>query len=502
MQKLILLGLLIIGLALPAAAQEVTEAPPTESASTSLTYGTPVSGSIDDTTVMQEWTLETLTADRIQVQVERTGGSLIPDVQILDAAGTELANSYGPVITSDRAQLDNFYLPQGGSYSIRVGRYYGIDGVSSGTYDLTVTPLSTALDNINNTTVIAPVEIGVPLQGEITPTHWSHRYTYTALAADAIRVRAVRTSGTLQPEVEVMDSAGNVLTTGYTDYDGASASLDRTLDAAGEITVVVRRARGFDGATNGGYQLQVEMIGSGEGSPNLASFAGDVVYDTALTGSISGAQWYQDWRLSVTAGDSIRLFIERADATETLQPEVALLGGSGQELRRGYTENDGATAQMEYTLEAPGEYIVRASRSAGQTGVTSGAYTLTVTLIGSGVGSEALQGATGSIEMGAPVEGEITPLRWEDTWTFAGQADQQIVVTVTRTSGNLIPLVDLRDANGQSLRLAYPADSRDSATLEYVLPAAGEYRIVVLRDQGQAGLTTGSYQLSVAAPAQ
>lgn len=498
-QHMLLALLVMVCAALPAAAQET---PAAETASTSLSYNTPVSGAIDSAIVQQDWQLQTISADRIQVRVERADGNLVPSVSLLDASGVELNNSYGAQETHDSAQIDSFALPAAGSYTIRVTRDRGVDGTTAGGYQLTVIPLATAADNINNTTVIAPIMADTPIAGEITATHWLHRYTYSASAADTIRVRAVRSSGTLQPEVELLDSNGTILTTGYTESEGNRAELERTLDAPGDYTVIVRRTRGFDGVTIGGYALSLEITGSGEGSANLAGIAGDVVYDTPLTGEITGTRWYQDWRLTAAGADSLRVVVTRANPTDTLLPEVVLLGAGGQEIQHGYTDYDGATAEIIYTLETPGEYIVRVTRSSGQTGRTFGAYNLTVSLIGAGEGSAPLQGATGSIEFGATVEGQITPLRWEDTWTFAGQPEQRIVVTVRRTGGNLVPEVDLRDANGQSLRYAYVENTNDTAIIDYTLPAASEYRIVVTRQSNKRGLTTGSYALTVGAPAE
>src|SRR5690606_29720599 len=130
-----------------------------------------------------------------------------------------------------------------------------------------------------------------------------------------------------------------------------------------------------------------------------------------------------DWILNAQAGDVITIVQQRpldaASGTGNLRPEVALLGGSEQELRRGYTDNTGATATIErYKLDAPGQYIVRASRERQQGGPTSGSYVLTVMLNGSGPGSPNLSGSTGTVETGATVEGEVTDAQWMNSWEF------------------------------------------------------------------------------------
>src|SRR5438128_1344718 len=66
--------ILALSTALPILAQD---------ASTQVTYGTPVQGTIDQTTHSQNWSLQTASADRITVTVQRMSGNLIPQINIL-----------------------------------------------------------------------------------------------------------------------------------------------------------------------------------------------------------------------------------------------------------------------------------------------------------------------------------------------------------------------------------------------------------------------------------
>jgi hypothetical protein len=178
-----------------------------------------------------------------------------------------------------------------------------------------------------------------------------------------------------------------------------------------------------------------------------------------------------------------------------------LLDSTAQELRRGYIDDTGAEAIVDrYALDAAGEYIVRASRERGQDGLTNGSYILTVILNGSGPGSPNLQKASGDVEIGSTVEGEITDAQWLNFWVITADAEQQIDIRVDRTSGTLIPRIDIQDSNGQSVRTVYADQTQASAEItDYRFPAAATYRIVVLRDRDQSGYTSGGYQLSVTA---
>lgn len=477
------------------------EAPPevTETPIGDLSYNTPVIGRVA-AGESQTWPLSSASADRVRIVVERVDGNLIPSVVLLDADENELGNSYGAEEDGATALIDYVDLPAAGDYAVRVESY---DGETAGLYRLTVEPLGTAEDNINNTLEIGPVAIGESIEGTITPTHWFQRYTYDAPAADSITVIGERTNGTLQPQVQILDANGSALTTGYTESTGDVATIERyTLPGAGRYVIVMTRDSGMTGETEGDYRLTLQMAGSGEGNPLLAGVAGTVEYDTPLTGEITSERWYQDWELTAEAADTITIAVERPASAEAgnLRPMVYLLGGSGQEINRGYPASTGEIARIErLTLDSPGAYTVRVSRESDQTGLTTGQYTLTVTLEGAGEGSASLRDVTGEIAVGDTVEGDVTNARWIDSWRFNATSGQQVHIEARRTGGTLIPMVEIRDRNGQAVTTAYPESTRDAAVLDYTMPTSGEYRVTVTRERGQQGVTTGSYELSVQA---
>ncbi len=492
-----LLVLLLVGAAW---AQDATPEA-TAAQKQALTYGTPVTGTIDNTVTQQSWTLSVASGDRIMVQVQRTSGNLVPDVMIQDSSGNDVVHSYGADRTYAAATIDDSTLPAAGDYVVIVTRENGDSGTTTGGYTLTVTPLGTAPDNPNNQTVISEIMPDTPISGEITAAHWYDMYTYNALAGDSIDVMAQRTGGTLEPVVDILDSNGNSLRKGYNSGTMADSG-EFDLPAPGQYTIVVSRNNDQSGDTVGTYDVTLHLVGSGEGSPNLQGTVGTVTYDQPLDGQISGVQWYQDWTLTATAGDELSLTVTRKDGD--LEPEVILLGGSGQELNHAYTDNTGAAANIDhYTLAGPGSYSVRVSRKSGQTGLTSGNYTLMVALDGAGKGSPNMKDATGEVTLGTPVNGEVTNARWADAWTFTSDGKTPVDITVTRTDGTLVPTIEIHDANDQVLTYSNNADTHDSATISnYTPPTAATYRIVVIRQSGQDGYTSGKYTLSVSASAK
>lgn len=508
--RISLTTILLLSLSIPVFAQEATpvpaaetttEAAPVTPVDTNLTYSVAVDSSITNNKFSEEWTLTTASPDRITVRVERTSGNLLPDVSILDANKQQITQSYGPDQTGAAAQIDNFTLPAAGTYTVLVQRQNGGTGITTGGYSLLVTPRATADTNPNNTISLGDIVAGTPINGELTATQWYQRYSYTAAGEDVIRVTAQRTGGTLYPEVEILDVNGSSLQTGYSDYtNDDTAQIDYyELPQAGAYTIVITRDRRFNGETTGTYQLDVTLLGAGESNPMMTGITGEIAYNTELTGEI-GAQWYQDWTLTTDAADTLTLTVNRTSGN--LQPEVILIGGSGQEITHGYTGSTGDDAVINrYTLTGAGSYTVRVSRSQGKRGYSTGSYALSVDLIGTGEGSATLAVPVGAIENTQEQTGTITNEQWSNTWTYEGTKDQVINITVTRggdLSDTLIAYLDIRDSNGQVLRTGYPNESRDLTELtNFTLPGTSTYQIVVYRDGKQNGFTTGDYTLTV-----
>jgi hypothetical protein len=470
----------------------------------SLSYDQPVTGNLTGTTTDQTWTLTTTSADRITVTVERTGGNLIPTLFLRDASGTDISQSYGADQTEARAVIELFELPDAGTYDIVVGRDVA---ETEGSYSLTVTLEASAADADENASEIDSVVYNEPFEDTITAEHWYHRYSLQAEAADAILVEVERLTGTLIPQIDLLDANGQSLRTGYVDSSGDTATLDMTLPAPGNYIVVITRDRGFDGESLGEYTAQVTLVGAGLGNPLLDEVQGTVTYDTPVLGTLADGQYYQDWLLSAAAGDTITITAQRpldaAIEASNLQPMVILLGGSNQEVRRGYADTTGSTAVIErLQLPVPGDYVVRVTRTGEQTGATGGDYILTVSLEGTGEDNPALDEAAGTVEFPGSVEGEITNTVWMQRWQFEADAGKTYSIEVERTDGTLVPQLVITDSNGQEVRSVYPETTMDRAVLSFSFPSQGTYYLVVQRLNEQNGYTQGSYVLTVDEQAQ
>ncbi|HVO69777.1 MAG TPA: hypothetical protein VMT24_07015, partial [Aggregatilineaceae bacterium] len=449
---------------------------------------------------------------RIDVRVDRQDGNLIPDVTVLDSNSQPVGQSFGAAGTYAAAEIENLTLPAAGTYTVQVGRNGAESGTTTGSYQLTVTALGVGEDHPNNTAVVGPITYDTPVQGEVTGSHWSNVYTFDGEEGDYVQVTEQRISGTLSPEVWLVDNNGQTISQGYVDNTGTIAQTSGfQLPYTGQYQAVARRTSGIGGYTVGQFQLTVSLLGSGEDSQRLTGATPGIIqqYDAPLTGQITNAQWYQDWQFRTVASDTVTITVKRSPedapgAPNTLRPEVILLDSNSQEVTRGYVDNAGALATIDRRdMPGAGTFTVRVTRDGEKTGVTAGGYELTLTLIGSGEGSPSLMQSAGTVTAGTPVNGEINALNWEQPWDFTGKKDDQIAISVVRTDGTLAPFLEIRDSNGQTLTSAYPEDTQDTATIErYNLPYDGNYSIVVSRYNGQHGYTAGHYTLTVTPGAQ
>lgn len=108
-----------------------------------IVYNTPYSATINNDSHTHHWSLETLAADRIRVEVTRTDGNLIPQVRLDAANGSAIENrtadETGAVVIIERAEL-----PGAGNYRVTVGR----DGDAAGRSIRTAAP-NAARDRID-----------------------------------------------------------------------------------------------------------------------------------------------------------------------------------------------------------------------------------------------------------------------------------------------------------------------------------------------------------------
>ncbi len=464
--------------------------------SKTVSYDTPVESQITDSAPQETWTLNAAAKDRISITAERTGGTLVPSIELLDSNNQRITSADYDSTTA-RAVLNQIDLPSVGTYTIMVGRYQGKDGKTSGNYKLTVGLMGAGEDNPGLKTPPKPVDYDKAVTGELTNAKWKDTWTFNATAKDVVTITANRTDGTVRPNVDLLDSAGNSINRGNLDYTGVTAKLSHfQLPGPGQYTVVVEREDKQNGLSAGKYSMTVSLDGAGPERPELLKAMGPVAVDGTVSGTLTNAKWIDDWTLNAQSKDRLRLTATRTDGS--LMPVVYVFGANSQELNRGNTDGTGSKAQVELTLPGPGKYEVRVGRVDNENGLTTGKYDLAVTVLGTGDDSPTFKTSAGEVKIGTPVKGTLTNAKWQDSWSLNVQNQGPVNITVQRTGGTLNPQIRLLGANQQEITSAYPDNTFAAATLNQInLPGAGQYTIIVFRRDGAGGDTSGAYELSV-----
>jgi len=103
------------------------------------------------------------------------------------------------------------------------------------------------------------------------------------------------------------------------------------------------------------------------------------------------------------------------------------------------------------------------------------------------------------ITLGTSVQGIITSEQPYQAYTFTGQANQFVSITMNANSGSLDPYIALLDPSGNVLYFNDDAGEgiTDSALTNSLLIVAGEYTVVATRYGLAVGGTEGGYELAV-----
>jgi len=478
----------LIGVAVQVRAQDAAK---------TVTYDTPVEGKVDDANPSQTWELTAPGKDKISITVQRTDGTLVPTLTLLDANNQSI-NADNAYDSGDVAYLERFNLPAAGKYQVVVGRYSDKDGKTTGSYKLSVSLDSAGEDNPAVANVAPqPVTYDKPVEGELTNGAWRNVWTFDATGADNLHITVTRTSGTLRPAFEVFDSNNTSISQGFVDYTGSIADVDRvSLKGPGKYTLVVSRDRGFNGGTIGKYSLSVALVGAGMDRAELLTPVGPAKIDGVTTGEITSTKWSNVYTFETQSADRMRFTVTRTDGN--LIPRLVVLGANNQQLTTAYPDETYASADVTYNLPGPGKYAVQVLRDGDDKGLTSGKYELAISLIGIGEENPIFKTVAGNITLGTPVKGVLNGAKWQDSWTFDAAENANITITIKRTSGNLIPTGVLVGPNSANLTTLYPDDTYAQATVQsYTVPSAGKYTIIVKRQSDQTGITTGAYELLV-----
>ncbi len=456
--------------------------------STELRLGEPVRGTISDESPRHLYSFAAQQSDVITVRMSRLSGDLDPLLIVSDANGSILAVSDDDGERAD-ALVEFQRLPSDGRYFVIATRFGQEHGVTQGEYSLVVERAG------NSLVVTSTLAYGSQVLGRINAQTPLAFYFLNAQRGDVLTITMRRTSGTLDPHLDLATVEGLVLASDDDSMAGGStldaAITNFTVPQTGLYLVVATRFGRESGTTEGSYVLSVtqtppESLGTEPGNARL------IDYGATVTGSVDDAVPVRYFRFEAQRGDVIAVTQSRQDGS--LDPFLQILDSSLNVIAEDDNsgENKGARIAA-VALPQQGIYYVAASRRGGAEGQTEGTFTLTLS------GRPGLtNGRSLEIMYGATVSGQISDQHYAEEYVFVGQQGDVIRIIMERATGDLDPLVTLYDSERKQIAFDDDSGGNQNALLDrFVLPADGMYILVASRYDQISGTTSGVYLLTL-----
>lgn len=195
-----------------------------------------------------------------------------------------------------------------------------------------------------------------------------------------------------------------------------------------------------------------------------------------------------------TAGQAITVMA--AATSGNLDPVISIISPDGDVLASNddISDTDRNAALYDVTLPADGTYTISVTRLRGVRGSSEGDFDVLLTLSEGGVSPTVI-----TQPIGEPLEGRIDDSTPRMELAFDGSAGMTVSVALYATSGNLDSVLELYAPDGTLVAdnddVTFTA--KDSVIDSAVLPADGQYRIVVQRFRAAAGNTEGDFILTI-----
>ena len=234
-------------------------------------------------------------------------------------------------------------------------------------------------------------------------------------------------------------------------------------------------------------------------APTTETMAGAIAlaYGDVVSGAISDENFLVEYTFEARAGDVVTIGVTAVSGD--LDTLLTLYDSDGNELiSNDDIETGNTNSQIEaFELDNAGTYTIQATRFSERFGSTTGDFNLSLEQVGGGV----VEIPTGpvAINYGDTVQSRIEGDVYAIEYTFEGQVGDVIGVRMNALSGDLDPLLYLRDSAGNTLTENDDdpdgGGALDSYISNFALPATGTYTIVATRFQEDVGLSEGDFEI-------
>ena len=333
--------------------------------------------------------------------------------------------------------------------------------------------------------------------GTISNTSAEVYYTFQAEQGDILTISMVRSSGTLDPFLRVVDGDRFVIAENDDHHsETRNAQIDALIiERSGAYIVMASR---YDDSS-GSFVLSIEEAAtSGTGSSRLAPLP--IGYGETRTSTLSHGQFERFYAFQASADDLITIEMQRGGSGD-LDSYLVLTDSAFTPIAEDDDSGDGQNARIiDYRIPTDGKYHIIATRYDGSAGTTLGEYRLSLDILEDPL-VEVPQG-TISLEFGTSANGRISAENPQDTYAFYGRRGEVVSISMTRVDGNLDALLELLNGAQEIVTRNDDRAANDQNALidHFALPATGTYYIRARRYSGADGNpdTFGNYVLVLA----
>jgi hypothetical protein len=345
-----------------------------------IRYGESALGRINSDAPLAFYFLRAARGEVIEILMRRTSGNLDAKLSLATPDGVILvSNDDDPAAegTLD-ARISNYTILETGVYLIVATRFGQEAGDTEGSYVLTVTQKSPEELGISLEEARL-IDYGMTVDGAVDDEIPMRYYRFEARRGDVITVALSVDEGNLDPLVKLTDA--NLVDLAADDDGGENNDAQivaYTVPIAGTYYLVATRVGEIDGRTSGSYELQLNGRAGIAGGDVL-----EIIYDATVSGLIDNQHPAEEYVFFGQQGDVIQITMERVSGD--LDSLITLYDSERKQIAFDDDSGDDQNALLDdFVLPSEGTYIFLASRYDRETGLTSGAYILTLDLIRSG----------------------------------------------------------------------------------------------------------------------
>jgi hypothetical protein len=365
---------------------------------TPVSYNKDYPATLGSESTLQYFRFSGKIGDLVTITMNRETGSLDPYLILMDGDLNELTANNDASINTRDARITQFRLPKDGDYFIAATHNDLTRGTTTGEYNLALTAGAISLESGAVTATLrwaGAADLNLFVRDPLGRTiSWSDPVSPSGGILQIDSNTGCQTPGA-EPVEHIYWPDSSLVAGDYEVWvwyqngcgreDAVTFSLTVNVNGASELATdgELRPLQRFEAGLRLTEDGETGIINTGRvttpSAQQEASEGGDIFirYGESLTGTISSDRYALFYQFEGTAGDQVRIVVERM--TETLDPVVVLRDADNHNLP-GATNDDANTSTRDslltYTLPADGKYIVGVTRFGARDGTTTGDFRL------------------------------------------------------------------------------------------------------------------------------